>query len=158
MQYVRTSVVLVLALAAPSSAFAEAAPSMAQDDRDDHDDLAVAVGAAYVDDPSEPSLSADLEVALSGHVGLVVLLDVARVHTATHLLTATGISVHPWGGLILTAAFGWEHAPDHRALALRAATGYGFSLGSAEVVPTLTLDRASGATAIDGAVTISLGF
>lgn len=146
---------LALALTAPSSALAEAALPAAADEPSDPE---IAVGAAYVDDPSEPSLGADLEVRFADRVGLVVLLDVARVHTGTHLLTATGISVHPWGGLVVTAALGWERAPGHGALAFRTATGYGFDLGPAEVVPTITLDRASGATAIDGAVTISLGF
>lgn len=146
------STALVL-LFAPTPAHAEAAGAHAH-----HSHAAISLGGVHVDGATGASIGADVATRFAAHVAIVALIDVARVHATTHLLAATGIAVYPWRRLSVTAAVGWEHAPGHDALALRAAAGYAVPLGPTTVGPTVAIDRAGGATAVVGAMAVGVGF
>lgn len=140
-----------------------APPARAEDEAPAHhghhrNHVAVAVGATHVADATGPTLGADLETRLAPWLGIVVLVDAARLHATTHVLAATGVAVHPWRGWSVMAGVGWEHAAEHDAVAVRAATGYAVHLGPASIGPTVAVDRAAGETAVVGAVAVGAGF
>ena len=66
--------------------------------------------------------------------------------------------VHPWQGLKVLAAAGWEHAEGHDAFVVRGGAGYDVHLGSLSVGPSIALDRADGHYAFVFGAAAGVGF
>lgn len=119
--------------------------------------LAVFVGATVADDTTGASFGLDLERRL-GRFGVAAIVDITRMHGGFHEIVVPALVVHPAAGLKVLVGAGWEHASGHDAVVVRAGAGYDLHVGSLSLGPSVSLDRADGATAVVAGATLGTGF
>ncbi|MBK7538748.1 MAG: hypothetical protein IPI49_25955 [Myxococcales bacterium] len=118
---------------------------------------AVFVGATSVEGATGFTIGLDYERRF-GRWGTALILDLARLHGANHLVVAPALVVHPWAGLKALVAVGLEHSDAHDVLVVRIAAGYDVHLGAWSIGPLAAVDRADGSSAVVWGVSAGLGF